>query len=92
MSKSIYMEIPDELLKLLGSEEEAAKEAKQSLVLDLVRRGKISRAKAADLLGIDLWEMPAFLSEYKIPWFNYSKKQMEQDMATLRRFDRKEST
>ncbi|HGE73062.1 TPA: UPF0175 family protein [Candidatus Poribacteria bacterium] len=92
MSKSIYIEIPDELLELLGSEEEAAKEAKQSLVLDLVRRGKISKAKAADLLGMDLWEMPAFLSEYKIPWFNYSKKQMEQDMATLRRLDGKEST
>jgi len=92
MSKSIYIEIPDELLELLGSEEEAAKEAKQSLVLDLVRRGKISRAKAADLLGMDLWEMPAFLSEYKIPWFNYTKKQMEQDMATLRRLDGKEST
>ncbi len=91
MSKSISMEIPDELLELLGSEDEAAKEAKQSLVLDLVRRGRISRAKAADLLGIDIWEMPAFLSEYKIPWFDYSKKQMEQDMATLRRFDKKES-
>jgi predicted HTH domain antitoxin len=85
------MEIPDELLELLGSEDEAAKEAKQSLVLDLVRRGRISRSKAADLLEIDLWEMPVFLSEYKIPWFDYSKKQMEQDMATLRRFDKKES-
>jgi len=91
MSKSIYMEIPDELLELLGSEDEAAKEAKQSLVLDLIRRGRISRSKAADLLGIDIWEMPAFLSEYKIPWFDYSKKQMEQDMATLCRFDKKES-
>jgi len=85
------MEIPDELLELLGSEDEAAKEAKQSLVLDLVRRGRISRAKAADLLGIDLWDMPAFLAEYKIPWFDYSKKQMKQDMATLRKFDGKES-
>ena len=86
MSKSISVEIPD---KLLGSEDEAAKEAIQSLVLDLVRRGRISRSKAADLLGIDLWEMPAFLSEYKIPWFDYSKKQVEQDMATLQRFDNK---
>jgi len=91
MSKGIYMEIPDELLELLGSEDEAVKEAKQSLVLGLVRRGRISRSKAADLLGIDLWEMPAFLSEYKIPWFDYSEKQMEQDMATLRRFDKKAS-
>ena len=91
MSKSIYMEIPDELLELLGSEDEAAKEAKQSLVLDLVRRGRISRSKAADLLGINLWEMPALLSEYKIPWFDYSKKQIEQDMATLLRLDKKGS-
>jgi predicted HTH domain antitoxin len=86
MSKSISVEIPD---KLLGSEDEAAKEAIQSLVLDLIRGGRISRSKAADLLGIDLWEMPAFLSEYKIPWFDYSKKQVEQDMATLQRFDNK---
>ena len=86
MSKSISMEIPNELMV---SEDESAKEAKQSLVLDLVRRGRISRSKAADLLGIDLWKMPAFLSEYKIPWFDYSKKQVEQDMATLRRCDNK---
>ena len=86
MSKSIPVEIPNELMV---SEDESAKEAKQSLVLDLVRKGRISRSKAADLLGIDLREMPAFLSEYKIPWFDYSKKQMEQDMMTLRRFDKK---
>lgn len=89
MSKSIYMEIPDELLELLGSEDEAAKEAKQSLVLDLVRQGRISRAKAAELLGINLWDLPEFLSKYRIPWFDYSEEQMEEDMATLRSLDRK---
>ncbi len=89
MSKSIYIEIPDELLELLGSEDEAAKEAKQSLVLDLVRQGRISRAKAAELLGINLWDLPEFLSKYRIPWFDYSEEQMEEDMATLRSLDRK---
>lgn len=61
--------------------------AKQSLILDLVRKGKISRAKAADLLKINLWDLPAFLSEYRIPYFDYSKKQMEEDMAILRGFN-----
>ena len=88
MSKTISMEIPDELLKLLGSEEEVGKEAKQALVLDLVRRGRISRSKAAELLGIDLWDMPKFLSAYKIPWFDYSEEQMRKDIVTLRELER----
>jgi len=91
MSRSISIEVPDELLELLGSEEEIGKEAKRSLVLGLVRRGKISRAKAAELLRIDLWDLPATLSEYRIPWFDYSRKQMEEDMAALRKLDEKAS-
>ena len=34
MSRTITMEISDELMKLLGSEEEIEKEAKQALVED----------------------------------------------------------
>jgi predicted HTH domain antitoxin len=89
MSRSISIDIPDELLGLLGSEDELAKEVKQSLVLDLVRQGRISRAKAAELLGINLWDLPEFLSKYRIPWFDYSEEQMEEDMATLRSLNRK---
>jgi len=89
MSRSIFIDIPDELLELLGSEEESAKEVKQSLVLDLVRSGKVSRAKAADLLEINLWDLPEFLSKYRIPWFDYSDEQMKEDMATLRSLDKK---
>jgi len=91
MSKSISIEIPDELLEILGSEDEIGKEAKRSLVLGLVRRGKISRAKAAELLEINLWDLPATLSEYRIPWFDYSKRQLEDDMTALGRFDEKRS-
>lgn len=83
MSKNITIEIPDEILELLGSEKEIEKEAKQSLILGLVRKGKISRAKAAEILQIELWDLPAFLSEYRIPWFDYSKNQLEEDITIL---------
>lgn len=89
MSRSISIDIPNELLELLGSEDDLAKEVKQSLVLDLVRQGRISRARAADLLEINIWDLPEFLSKYRIPWFDYSEEQMEEDMATLRSLDRK---
>lgn len=91
MSRTITMEVSDELMKLLGSEEECGREAKQALVMDLVRKGKISRSKAAELLEIGLWDLPELLSRYEIPWFTYSKEQMEADMAALRRYEQKAS-
>ncbi len=82
--KRVTIELPPELLQLLGSEEEAKREAKVALVLDLVRRGKITRAKAAELLGIPLWDFPSLLAQYRIPWFDYSPEQLEQDLRSLR--------
>jgi len=65
--KHVTIELPPELIELLGSEEEARKEAKVALVLDLVRRGKLSRAKAAEFLEISLWDLPALLGQTEGP-------------------------
>lgn len=71
--KVIEIIVPEEIIDLLGSEEEAKKEAKEPFALDLVRRGKMSKGKAAELIGINLWDLPEFLSKYQIPWFDYSE-------------------
>jgi predicted HTH domain antitoxin len=81
---TVTIEIPAELVRLLGTEEEAKQEAKIALVLDLVRKGKISRAKAAELLQLSLWDLPSLLAQYRIPWFDYSEKELEKDLQTLR--------
>jgi predicted HTH domain antitoxin len=86
--KSVTIELPPELLQLLGSEEEAKREAKVALVFDLVRRGKLSRVKAAELLAIPLQDLPALLAEYNIPWFEYSPEALQQDLQTLRKRER----
>lgn len=82
--KGFTVELPGELLEILGSEEEARRDAKIAVVLDLVRRGRISRAKAAELLGLTLWDLPALLAQYRIPWFDYSPDDLEHDLAALR--------
>ncbi|WP_447977307.1 UPF0175 family protein [Candidatus Nitrospira bockiana] len=82
--KSVTIELPAELVELLGSEEEAKREAKLALVLDLVRRGRVSRAKAAELLGISLHDFPSLLTEYRIPWFDYSPEDLRRDLDALR--------
>jgi predicted HTH domain antitoxin len=82
--KTVTLELPAQLLELLGSEEEAKREAKLALVFDLVRRGRISRARAAELLGIPLTEFPRLLAEYDIPWFDCSREDLERDLRALR--------
>ena len=82
--KAVTIELPPEVLRFLGSEEEAGREAKVALVLDLVRRGKVSRAKAAELLEMSLWDLPALLAQYRIPWFDYSPEDLRRDLAALR--------
>jgi len=82
---AVRIDLPAELLALLGSEEEAKRGAKVALILDLVRRGKLSRAKAAELLEIPLWDLPALLAQYRIPWFDYSPEDLRRDLETLRK-------
>jgi len=82
--KTLTIELPVELLQLLGSEEEAKREAKLALILEMVRKGTVSRAKAAELLGIPLADFPTMLAQYHIPWFDYTPEQLEQDLHTLR--------
>ena len=82
--KNLTVELPPELVELLGSEEQARRDAKIAVVLDLVRRGRVSRARAAELLGLTLWDLPALLAEYRMPWFDSSPEDLERDVQTLR--------
>ena len=81
--KGFTVELPAELLEILGSADEARRDAKVAVVLDLVRRGRISRSKAAELLDLKLWDLPALLSQYRIPWFDYAPDDLERDLAAL---------
>lgn len=86
--KIIEIPVPEEIIDLLGSEDAARQGAREAFVFDLVRRGKISKGKAAELLGISLWELPELISQYQIPWFSYSPEELEKDLETLRKFKR----
>jgi predicted HTH domain antitoxin len=85
--KGFTVELPGELLAILGSEEEARRDAKVAVVFDLVRRERISRAKAAELLDLKLRDLPTLLAQYRIPWFDYRPEELERDLAVLRATD-----
>lgn len=81
---TVTIELPAEVVRLLGTEEEAKQEAKIAVVLELVRKGKISREKAAELLQLSLWDLPSLLARYRIPWFDYSQEEIAKDLQSLR--------
>jgi len=89
--KGFTVELPGELLELLGSEEEAKRDAKIAVVLDLVRRSRLSRAKAAELLGLTLWDLPPLLAQYRIPWFDYSPDDVERDLEVMRAAEQRDA-
>ena len=88
--KIIEIAIPEEIIVLLGSEEVVKKEAQEAFVLDLVRRGKISKGKAAELLDISLWDLSDVIAQYQLPWFSYSQQELDKDLETLRELQRGE--
>ncbi|HEY7036070.1 MAG TPA: UPF0175 family protein [Thermomicrobiales bacterium] len=51
-TQTLTIELPEELLALLGSPEEAATKARETLVADLLREGRISQGQAARALGV----------------------------------------
>ena len=85
--KIIEISVPEEIIDLLGSEDAARQGEREAFIFDLVRRGKISKGKAAELLGISLWELPDLMAQYQIPWFSYSPEELEKDIETLRQFN-----
>ena len=82
--KSIEILVPEEIVNLLGSEEAVRQGAREAFIFDLVRRGKVSKGTAAELLGISLWELPDLIAQYQMPSFSYSQEELERDLETLR--------
>lgn len=83
--KPVTIELPAQLVELFGSEEGAKQGAREAIVLDLLRQGRLSRGKAAELLGIPMSELPELLGRYRIPWFGSSTDEVQRDVETLRK-------
>lgn len=56
--RKFTVEVPDELNDLAGNESSASHWLTQTAVMELVRRRRISTGKAAELLGMNRWDLP----------------------------------
>jgi predicted HTH domain antitoxin len=84
-TRTLTLELPDELLALLGSPETVAAKVQQALVLDLLRRAEISQGKAAELLGITRWDILDLMALHEIPSGPETAEELQQEVDTVRR-------
>lgn len=80
----IKMELPRELLGVLDvSETDLGPKLKILIALELVREGRISTGKGAELLGVSKADFIRLLSEQDIPYFNETADELTEQITTI---------
>lgn len=74
--KAISIELPDEVVKLYG-EKELENSVKELIVLELVRKGKLSSGKAAEILEMTKWDFMELMSSHDVPMANFPTEEIE---------------
>jgi predicted HTH domain antitoxin len=75
--------LDDEMAALLEKEQPLDQAAREALVMDLFRRGRISTGKAMELLSLDRVSFARRAAELGIPYFQMTKEDWEADKASI---------
>ena len=87
-TKSVTIELPDEILELLGSIETVEAKTRQAIILQLLREGEISQGKAARYLDITRYDILDLMAKYQIPSGPQTTEEIEREIqAALRLAD-----
>lgn len=83
---TLMVELPEDLIEVLGSPEALATQARQAFVLDLLREGQISQGVVARLLGITRYDVLDLMTRYQIPSGPRTAEEMDRDLENARRY------
>ena len=76
--------VPDELVEVLGSTEEAKRHLTRTAVLDLVRRQAMSQGKGAEILDMSLWEFLELMSDNDVPMVDLTELELKEGHSHLK--------
>ena len=84
-SKAVSVELPDEILPLLGpTPAEVSACLKQLALIDLFRRGEVSGRYAAEVLGMSKSDFIDLLAEHEVPYLDLSEEELRRDVEVAR--------
>jgi predicted HTH domain antitoxin len=81
MTRTLTIELLQEVLELLGSPEIAATKAREALIVELVREGQVSQGQAARLLGMTRWDLLTLMSRLGVPSGAETADELRRDVA-----------
>ena len=84
-TQSLTIDLPEELVALLGSPEAAAAKAKEALVLQLLREARLSQGQAASLLGLTRWDVLDLMAQQQIPSGPLTAEELRRETGEMRR-------
>ncbi len=79
---TVQMEFPKELIGVLDvPENQINNKLRELIVLELVRKNKISAGKGAEILNMGKFEFVGMLSQHDIPYFTDTPEELTQQVA-----------
>ena len=81
MSKrlTVELDLPDEVVAALAGEDMTAS-LREALVMNLVREHRISKGKAAEILGIFREDMFRLMSKHQLPVIDLSVDELQREL------------
>ncbi len=83
---TIHLDLDEALVSLLRQQDPSIERAARELmVMELYRRGALSRGKAAVLLDMPLADFLKCANALGIPYFNFTEEEWAEEMRTVER-------
>lgn len=84
--KTVQVELPEELWELAGiSPTKASAKVREFIIMELLRQAKISQGRAAQLLGVDRWELMDLMGKYEVPATQLTAAELDAQQEGLRK-------
>lgn len=83
---TVQVELGEELVELLQSLDRAVQQsARELIILELYRQGRIAAGKAAELLGIDREHFLQVASQAGVPYFEMTTQERNEEISESRK-------
>ena len=83
---TLVLELPEELVRVIGTDAAAAAKAKEALVLELLREARITQGQAGAFLDLSRSEVMSLMACHEIPSGPLTATEVSREVDELRRF------
>jgi predicted HTH domain antitoxin len=81
MLKKLVLEFPPEVLEEDLQDRDVQMKAREGAVMELLRKGKLSQGRAAELLDISRNDLFNLMTKYDIPVMNMSQDELKKELS-----------